>query len=137
MSYVDFIYKEDEAIIEDGELKDFWECVDLRGNLGSPWRYGLPDLSRESLVNYLTHVAFYVTAWHEHVGTIVHYVLPPAKGMGLKIRPAKEENDVQVHTGWLAWLWVYSVFQSKSHSSFLASYKNDKKMKMTKTVHLF
>ena len=103
MSYIDFFYKEDEAITEDGELKDFWECVDLRGNLGSPWRYGLPDLSRESLANYLTHVAFYVTAWHEHVGNIVHYVLPPAKGMGLKIRPEREENDVQVFSGWLAW----------------------------------
>ena len=53
-------------------------------------------MSRESLVNYLAHVAFYVTAWHEHVGAIVHYVLPPAKGTGLKIRPGKEENDVQV-----------------------------------------
>ena len=102
MSYIDFFYKEDEAITEDEELKDFWECVDLRGNLGSPWRYGLPDLTRESLANYLTHVAFTVTAWHEHVGTIVHYVLPPAKGIGLKIRPGKEENDVQVHTGCIA-----------------------------------
>ena len=84
----------------DGELRSFWECIDLRGNLWSPsetpWRYGLPTLNKESLADYLTHVAFYVTAWHEHVGSILHYLMPPLKGMGLKIRPGREEKDVQV-----------------------------------------
>ena len=41
-------------------------------------------------------MAFYVTAWHELVGNVVQYCLPPLKGMGLRIRPGKEENDVQV-----------------------------------------
>ena len=84
----------------DEELMSFWECIDLRGNLWTPnetpWRYGLPTLNKESLADYLSHVAFNVTAWHEHVGTILHYLLPPSKGMGLKIRPGKEEKDVQV-----------------------------------------
>ena len=60
-----------------------------------------------SLIDYLTHVAFYVTGWHEHVGTFIHYFLPlengpdgdrmPTRGMGFgKVRPGKEEKDVQV-----------------------------------------
>ena len=100
-SYVNFFYADSEDIFADKELNSFWECVDLRGNLGSPWKYGLPDLNRESLIDYLTHMAFNVTAWHEHVGTIVHYVLPSQgahMGMGLKIRPGKEEADVQACT---------------------------------------
>jgi len=94
-SYVNFFYKDHEDILVDGELGDFWECVDLRGNMGSSSRYGLPQLSRESLINYLTHVAFTVTAWHELVGTVIQYVLPPAKGIGIKIRPGRERSDVQ------------------------------------------
>ena len=80
----------------------FWDCIDLRGNLWTacetPKRYGLPALNKESLVDYLSHLAFNATAWHEHVGSILQYLLPPSKGMGLKIRPGREEKDVQVCT---------------------------------------
>ena len=86
----------------DEELAAFWECVDLRGGKGTPWRYGLPALCKMSLVDYLTHLAFQVTAWHELVGTIIQYLLPnkkgagPAQGMGFTVRVNQEENDVQV-----------------------------------------
>ena len=61
----------------------------------------------ESLIDYLTHVAFYVSAWHEHAGTVVQYFMPltadgdraPTRGMGLgKVRAGKQEKDVQVKT---------------------------------------
>ena len=60
-----------------------------------------------SLIDYLTHVAFFVTAWHEHNGMKVHYFLPltkegvrvPTRGMGLgKIRYGKQEKDIQVNS---------------------------------------
>jgi hypothetical protein len=43
-SYVDIFYADDESVASDKELIEFWECVDLRGRFGSPWRYGLPTL---------------------------------------------------------------------------------------------
>ena len=58
-----------------------------------------------SLINYLSHVAFYVTAWHEHAGTVIHYCLPitsngdraPTRGMAFgKVRSGKEEKTVRV-----------------------------------------
>ena len=61
-----------------------------------------------SLIDYLTHVAFFVTAWHEHAGTVIQYFLPmtkngdwaPSRGMGLgKVRSGKEEKSVQVNVG--------------------------------------
>ena len=105
-SYINFFYN-NENVTSDEELMSFWECIDLRGNLWTPsetpWRYGLPTLNKESLADYLSHVAFNVTAWHEHVGTILHYLLPSSvgMGMGLKIRPGKEEKDVQVCSRYL------------------------------------
>ena len=43
-SYIDIFYADDESVACDKELIEFWECVDLRGKFGSPWRYGLPTL---------------------------------------------------------------------------------------------
>ena len=101
-SYVSFFYPEEKHVAIDEELAAFWECVDLWGGKGTPWRYGLPALCKASLVDYLTHLAFQVTAWHELVGTIIQYLLPnkkgagPAHGMGFTVRGSQERNDVQV-----------------------------------------
>ena len=59
----------------------------------------------DSLIDYLTHVAFYVSGWHEQAGTVTQYFLPltadgeraPTRGMGLgKVWSGKQEKDVQV-----------------------------------------
>ena len=61
----------------------------------------------DSLIDYLTHVAFYVSGWHEQAGTVTQYFLPltadgdraPTRGMGLgKVRSGKQEKDIQVKT---------------------------------------
>ena len=49
---------------------------------------------KDNLIEYLTHLAFNVTAWHEIVGTLTQYVIPP-NGFGFSIRPGKAELDVQ------------------------------------------
>ena len=49
---------------------------------------------KDNLVEYLTHLAFNVTAWHEMVGTISQYVTPPS-GFGFSLRPGKAVLDVQ------------------------------------------
>ena len=92
--YIDFYYPNDNCVASDSDLQDFWESVNNRGNFGSPMTYGLPKLSKDALIDYTTHLAFTVTAWHEHVGTVVHYLTDP-KGMNFKIRPSQNQSDVQ------------------------------------------
>ena len=57
---------------------------------------------KDNLIEYLTHLAFNVTAWHEIVGTLTQYVTPP-KGFGFSLRPGQTVVDVQsfvqVHLG--------------------------------------
>ena len=76
-NYVDFFYKEENSIDEDVQLQDFWTNVNLRGEFGSKKPYGLPKLNKKSLTEYLAHLAFTVTAWHELNGSVVHYLLSP------------------------------------------------------------
>ena len=84
-NYVDFFYKEENSIDEDVQLQDFWTNVNLRGEFGSKKPYGLPKLNKKSLTEYLAHLAFTVTAWHELNGSVVHYLLSP-KGKETKVR---------------------------------------------------
>ena len=49
---------------------------------------------KDNLVEYLTHLAFNVTAWHEMVSTVSQYVIPPS-GFGFSLRPGKAVLDVQ------------------------------------------
>ena len=49
---------------------------------------------KDNLIEYLTHLAFNVTAWHEIVGTLTQYVTPP-NGFGFSLRSGKAVVDVQ------------------------------------------
>ena len=51
-------------------------------------------MNKTSLIDYLTHIGFSVTAWHEICGNFAPYILPPY-GLGLKLYPGKEQLDVQ------------------------------------------
>jgi hypothetical protein len=93
-SYVDFFYPDENKVTTDVELRRFWLNVDLRGEFNACKPYGLPKLSKKSLVDYLTHLAFTVTAGHELNGTIVQYLLTPKAG-AMKLRPDKDEADIQ------------------------------------------
>lgn len=95
-SYVDFFYPDEDKVTTDIELRRFWLNVDLKGEFDARKPYGLPKLSKKSLVDYLTHLAFTVTAGHELNGTIVHYLLSPKAG-AFKLRPEKDEADIQAY----------------------------------------
>ena len=87
--FVELYYEKEEDVETDQELKDFWVKIQYRGNLEGNDQlptYGLPELSKESLKNYLTHLAFSATAWHEHVGLspYMHY-LGNRRGMSFKV----------------------------------------------------
>ena len=69
--------KRTNSINEDVQLRDFWTNVNLRGEFGSNKPYGLPELNKKSLAEYLAHLAFTVTAWHELNGSVVQYGLSP------------------------------------------------------------
>mmetsp|Transcript_47343 Transcript_47343/g.124966 ORF Transcript_47343/g.124966 Transcript_47343/m.124966 type:complete len:561 (-) Transcript_47343:14-1696(-) len=92
--YVGLFYEDDAAVESDHELVAYWDCIDSRGGASQTVRYGLPKLCRSALVDQLTHHAFVVTAWHEFVHGIAHYVSVP-DGFGTKIRPGRNESDVQ------------------------------------------
>ena len=51
-------------------------------------------MNKKSLIDYLTHIAFGATVWHEIVGNVAPYVLPPY-GLTLKLYPGKEQADIQ------------------------------------------
>ena len=106
--YIGFYYQNDDEIESDSDLNDFWEMVNKGGDFGSVISYGLPKLSKEALIDYTTHLAFSVTAWHEHVGTLVHYLVD-LKGMNSKIRPGKCEPDVQAFIQILCLIGLSSV----------------------------
>jgi len=93
-SYVGFFYPDESNITTDVDLRRFWLNVDLKGEFNARQPYGLPQLSKKALVEYLTHLAFTVTAGHELNGTIVQYLLTPNAG-AMKLRPEKDEADIQ------------------------------------------
>ena len=93
-SYVGFFYPDESNITTDVELRRFWLNVDLKGEFNARQPYGLPQLSKKALVEYLTHLAFTVTAGHELNGTIVQYLMSP-KAAAIKLRPGKDEADIQ------------------------------------------
>ena len=92
--YVDFFYSDDNAVAINAELRDFWECVDLKGEFGSKKLYGLPKLTKTTLAEYLSHLAFNVTACHELNGNAIPYSISP-KGGAMKIRADSNKADVQ------------------------------------------
>jgi hypothetical protein len=93
-SYVDFFYADENKVKEDVELERFWLNVELRGEINARKPYGLPKLSKKSLVDYLTHLAFTATAGHELNGTIIQCVNSPKAG-AFRIRTEKDEADIQ------------------------------------------
>jgi hypothetical protein len=94
--YVDLYFKQETDVTEDPELKAYWECINTRCGLKppSPYKYGLPPLSKDALIDQMTHHAFHSTCWHEFVGAIVHYLTTP-EGIPTKIVKDVEVMDVQ------------------------------------------
>ena len=67
---MNIFYPEEKDIVIDVDLAEFWLAVDLRGKFGTKKLYGLPKLNKKSLIEYLTHLAFSVTAMHQLNGSI-------------------------------------------------------------------
>lgn len=117
-TYVTLFYGADDVVVsQDEELKAFWKMVDNmpRGPEGSEtedkkqegYGYKLPEqLTRQSLVDYLTHVIFWVTGNHEYFGALAEYFTTPA-GLTTKIydhehprnkmKVPQHMNDVQAY----------------------------------------
>jgi hypothetical protein len=72
----------------DSDVKDFWKHVNSQIN------YGLPELNRENLADYLTNTIWWCTGGHEYVGSIVEYLVHP-DGLMPKVCKDKNIGDVQ------------------------------------------
>ena len=70
-SYVDIYYLSEEQVTEDAQLQDYW--ADFKTQLPNK-DYGLPPvLSKEALIQQLTHSIFWVTANHVSQDIILIY----------------------------------------------------------------
>ena len=80
-SYVEVFYPEDGAKVEDDdELKAYWESLERASTHTVDGRhngYGLPPLSKKTLIEQLTHTAFWVTGIHEVSGSVVEMFESP------------------------------------------------------------
>ncbi|KAG9401114.1 hypothetical protein AC1031_009872 [Aphanomyces cochlioides] len=69
--YIDLYYKSDAEVTADASIQNFWAfLVTLPGSF--------PTLSLESLKNVIAQCILWVTAIHNHVGTIAEYASDPA-----------------------------------------------------------
>ena len=86
-TYLDLYNYTDDCNM-DNDVKDFWKHINNQIN------YGLPQLNRENLSNYLTDTVWWCTGGHEYVGSIVEYLVHP-DGLVPKVCPGKSIGDVQ------------------------------------------
>lgn len=114
---VGVLYGSDEKVLADQELVSFWACVEARGEQGSTHPYGLPELSFDTLVTYLTDFAWTVTAHHAMIGDILEYLYHPG-AFGTKVRPDVEVADVQSYLTNLAQYTFTSVPHPKLMSDW-------------------
>jgi hypothetical protein len=74
------------------ELHDYWNNLEKSTTYG----YGLPTLTKDALIEHLTHTAFWVCAMHEFVGNIVEYFEAPSFS-ATKLRHGSTMADVQTY----------------------------------------
>ena len=86
-AYLD-LYNYTDNCDMDSDVKDFWN------HINNQIHYGLPQLNRNNLSNYITDTIWWCTGGHEYVGSIVEYLVHP-DGLIPKICPDKSMSDVQ------------------------------------------
>jgi hypothetical protein len=87
---IDVFYPDEATLAADDEVAAFWASFETQ--FQTPW--GLPALTRKSLVALVTDLVFQVTAQHELVGSIGEYLRTP-HGLLTKLAPGASEGDVQ------------------------------------------
>jgi hypothetical protein len=132
--YVKLYFPNETDVTNDEELKAYWESINTRGGLGSPYKYGLPDLSRDALVDQMTHHAFQATCWHEFVGAIVHYLTTP-EGLATKIVPDVEVMDVQTFFQGLCLIGLTGTRQPTVISDWTHLFLEGEKNEAAKKLH--
>ncbi|KAG9401109.1 hypothetical protein AC1031_009867 [Aphanomyces cochlioides] len=70
-SYIDLYYKSDTEILADRSIQNFWAFLDT---LPGPF----PPLNLTNLKNVIAQCIFWVTAIHNHVGTLAEHASDPA-----------------------------------------------------------
>lgn len=89
-NYVNIYFPTEEDVTGNNDIKAMWEGVEKSITAG----YGLPELSKDALIDYATSVLFYVTGLHEWVGNVTEYATVP-NGMAGKIRIGAVTQDKQ------------------------------------------
>jgi len=91
--FVDLYWKTDADVLGDDSIVEYWNFLES-GARTIP--YGLSDLSKEALVDQITHHMFWVTAMHKLVGNVADWLRTGARGFATVMRENnKLEADIQ------------------------------------------
>lgn len=72
--FLKLIYKTDDALIQDGDLRDFWRGYETYfGSTGVEFK-NLGGLDRKNLTRLLTHHLFWVSGGHQYIGYVIEYL---------------------------------------------------------------
>ncbi len=110
-----------ESIIKDNDIIDFWNHHNK-----SSFNYGLPDLTYNNIVNYLTNSIWWVTGGHELVGSIVEYLVYP-NGYMPKICKGKITCDVQTFAQTLIIISLTGIKQVKLIDNWTHLFEDNEK----------
>ena len=90
--YLSVFYKDSESVSSDPEIQEFWRYY--AGGRDNDWiDYGLPALTKESLIDLATHNIFYVTGGHELLGGLMQYIMQP-NALGPRIMKDRNGGDI-------------------------------------------
>ncbi|CAK0892429.1 unnamed protein product [Prorocentrum cordatum] len=88
-AYIDLYYDTELHVLADPEIQQYWTF-----RTTPQYTRGLPPLSKEALIDQVTHSVFWACAFHEFVGGAVEYVTDPG-GLFLQVRPGQTMADMQ------------------------------------------
>lgn len=88
-AYINLYYEGDLEVLADPEIQQYWTF-----RCSPQYKEGLPPLSRDALIDQVTHTVFWTCAFHEFVGGAVEFCTDPS-GLFFQVRPGQDMADMQ------------------------------------------
>eukprot|EP00939_MAST-03C_sp_MAST-3C-sp1_P004344 g4344.t1 len=91
--FVSLHFESDDDVTSDALVVAYWNFLESEARTYS---YGLPELSKEALIDQITHHMFWVTGMHKLVGNVADWLRTGARGFPTVMREnGKLEADIQ------------------------------------------
>ncbi|CAK0825318.1 unnamed protein product [Prorocentrum cordatum] len=88
-AYINLYYEGDLEVLADPEIQQYWTF-----RCSPQYKKGLPPLSKDALIDQVTHTVFWTCAFHEFVGSAVEFCTDPS-GLFFQVRPGQNMADMQ------------------------------------------